>query len=78
MSAAIVVVPRPTDLPRLKFEAGLTVYPDGTNEPGVEFWTADGFVSRCVSAIASENLPDAERVCRLLNAAAIAETEAAQ
>jgi hypothetical protein len=74
MSAAIAVE-RPAGLPRLPSEAGLIVYPDGTSEPGVEFWTANGFVSRCVSAIAEVNLPDAERVCRLLNAEAIAKVD---
>jgi hypothetical protein len=72
MSAAIAVE-RPAGLPRLPSEAGLIVYPYGPKMPGVEFWTANGFVSRCVSAIAAENLPDAILACRLLNARAVKE-----
>lgn len=45
----------------------LIVYPDGTDKPGVEFWCANGFVSRVVSAVAEQNIPDAERVCKILN-----------
>jgi len=45
----------------------LIVYPDGTNEPSVEFEIANGFVQRCVSSIAEMNIPDAERVARILN-----------
>jgi hypothetical protein len=71
--SATIAVERPAGLRRLPFEGGLIVYPDGTSAPGVEFWTANGFVQRCVSAIAAENMPDAERVCRLLNARAVKE-----
>jgi hypothetical protein len=46
----------------------LTVYPDGTREPGISFPTANGFVARVVSAVAEDNIPDAERVCKILNA----------
>lgn len=47
----------------------LTVYPDGTREPGIGFPTANGFVARgVVSAVAEDNIPDAERVCKMLNA----------
>lgn len=47
----------------------LIVYPDGTDKPGVEFKCANGFVSRVVSAVAQQNIPDAERVCQILNSA---------
>lgn len=47
---------------------GLIVYPDGTDQPGVEFRCANGFVSRAVGAVAEVNIPDAERVCAILNA----------
>jgi hypothetical protein len=46
----------------------LIVYPEGTGEPGVSFPTANGFVARVVSAVAEDNIPDAERVCKILNA----------
>lgn len=46
----------------------LVVYPNGTDQPGVEFKCANGFVSRVVSAVAAQNIPDAERVCQILNA----------
>jgi hypothetical protein len=46
----------------------LIVYPDGSREPGVTFPTANGFVARVVSAVAEDNIPDAERVCKILNA----------
>ncbi len=45
----------------------LIVYPDGTDKPGVSFKCANGFVSRVVSAVAENNIPDAERVCEILN-----------
>ena len=45
----------------------LIVYPDSTDQPGVEFRVANGFVSRVVSAVADVNIPDAERVCAILN-----------
>lgn len=49
----------------------LTVYPDGPRNPGIDFWCANGFVSRVVSAIANSDqigcLADARRVCDILN-----------
>lgn len=45
----------------------IVVYPDGTDQPGVKFATANGFVSRVVAAIAQTNIPDAQTVCDLLN-----------
>jgi hypothetical protein len=45
----------------------LRVYPDGPNEPGVDFKCANGFVTRVVSAVAESNLADADAVCRILN-----------
>jgi hypothetical protein len=45
----------------------LIAYPDGTRQPGVSFSTANGFVARVVSAVAEDNIPDAERVCKILN-----------
>jgi hypothetical protein len=46
----------------------LTVYPDGPDAPGLTFTTANGFVSRVVSAVADANTVDALRVCAILNA----------
>lgn len=46
----------------------IIVYPDGPSQPGVEFRCANGFVSRAVGAVAEVNIPDAERVCAILNA----------
>jgi rubrerythrin len=43
----------------------LTVYPDGIAP--VTFQIANGFVGRAVSAIAAENIPDAERTAKILN-----------
>ena len=45
----------------------LIVYPEGTDEPGVEFEVANGFVARVVAAVANNNIPDAERVAKILN-----------
>jgi len=45
----------------------LIVYPDGTDKPGYGFRVANGFVSRVVSAVAGENLGDADEVARILN-----------
>lgn len=47
--------------------SGLVVYPEGTDRPGVEFRCANGFVCRVVSAVADVNIPDAEKVCAILN-----------
>lgn len=46
----------------------LTIYPDGTNKPGLNILTANGFVSRVVSAVSDVNIPDAVRAAKLLNA----------
>lgn len=46
----------------------LITYPDGIDKPGVEIPTFNGFVSRIVSAVADNNIPDAERVAKILNA----------
>jgi uncharacterized protein YlaI len=46
----------------------LITYPNGTDQPGVTIPTINGFVSRVVSAVACENIPDAERVAKILNA----------
>lgn len=51
----------------------LTVYPDGTDKLGVSFSVANGFVSRCVSAIADVNIPDAQMAADILNRAVAAE-----
>ena len=47
--------------------SSLIIYPDGTDKPGLEIPTANGFVSRVVSAVADANIPDAERVAKTLN-----------
>ena len=51
----------------------LGIYPDGTydengkpNEP-LLIPVANGFVSRCVSAISNNNIPDAEHAAEILN-----------
>ncbi len=49
---------------RLKYD--LVTYEDDGSWNG--FKCANGFVSRCVSAVAGENLPDARRVAEILNA----------
>ncbi len=45
----------------------LITYPDGTNNPGEEFKVANGFVSRIVSSVAEDNIPDAHRVAKIIN-----------
>lgn len=48
----------------------LLVYPDQDTDPemkGVEIPVFNGFVSRVVSAVAENNIPDARRVARILN-----------
>jgi hypothetical protein len=45
----------------------LIEYPDGTDQPGVEFEVANGFVARVVGDIAERNIPDAEKVAAILN-----------
>lgn len=45
----------------------LIIYPGGPHKPGITFEIANGFVGRVVSAIADNNIPDAERVCEILN-----------
>ena len=47
----------------------LVVYPyDDDPDFWVGFKCKNGFVSRCVSAVADRNLPDAQRVSEILNA----------
>ena len=48
-------------------ESTLIVYPDGTDKPGVQFKCKSLLVSRIVSAVAHENIPDARVVCEILN-----------
>lgn len=50
----------------------LIVYHDAACTVGERIAVADGFVSRCVSAIAAENIPDAKRAAAILNAAVAA------
>ena len=45
----------------------LIVYPDGIDQPGEEFKVANGFVSRVVSSVSDNNIPDAHRVAKILN-----------
>jgi hypothetical protein len=49
----------------------LVVYPHGTDRPGIEIQTRDGFVARCVSAIANSDqsgcIPDAMQAAHRLN-----------
>ncbi len=47
----------------------IVIYPDGTDKPGVEIPTENGFVARVVSAVAEMSIPDAERVAKILNLA---------
>ena len=44
----------------------MTVYPDGTDEPGVTL-TGTSYAVRCASHIAHENLPDARWALEVLN-----------
>lgn len=46
------------------------IIPADDGGPDIEVPTANGFVQRCVSAIAAVNIPDALRAAEILNAAA--------
>lgn len=52
------------------FATTLGVYPEGPRGPATWIWCRDGFVVRCVSAVADEHsVGDAIRLARILNAA---------
>jgi hypothetical protein len=45
----------------------LITYANGTDQPGITIPTANGFVSRVVSAVVDQNLIDGIRVAKILN-----------